>query len=332
MPRRLLPAATPQSHPIHPIQIVTRRTGLSADVVRAWEKRYHVVTPVRSPNGRRLYSDTDITRLRLLAQATLTGRSIGQVAALPTAELAALVGEGDRAASLSSNGAHDDTTPSSTPAARDLMEESLDAIGRYDGIALDLLLRRATMALSADTFLDALVVPLVGRLGVQVGDGTLRPSHRHLAHAVLRRVLDHVVATATAPLDSHDLVVSTPSGQAQELGALVVAATAAAEGWRVTYVGPGVPAEDIVETAQHLGARAVALSLGVAPGDREVARELRRLRALLPPGVDILVDGAADAHRTVLGEIGAIVLGDRGTLRSRLRAQRGESVPLRRVR
>ena len=63
---------------MHPIQVVTRRTGLSADVIRIWEKRYGVVAPMRTPTGRRLYSDADIERLRLLARATLTGCSISR--------------------------------------------------------------------------------------------------------------------------------------------------------------------------------------------------------------------------------------------------------------
>ena len=87
-----MPTRTPAPPAIlHPIQIVTRRTGVSADVLRVWEKRYAVVTPVRSTSGRRLYSDADIERLRLLVQATRTGRPIGQVAALPTTALVALL-------------------------------------------------------------------------------------------------------------------------------------------------------------------------------------------------------------------------------------------------
>jgi MerR family transcriptional regulator, light-induced transcriptional regulator len=77
--------------PRHPMRVVTRRTGLSADLLRAWERRYEVVTPARSESGRRLYSDADIERLRLLYRATLAGRTIGQVAELPTDALAALV-------------------------------------------------------------------------------------------------------------------------------------------------------------------------------------------------------------------------------------------------
>ena len=68
----------------HPMRVVTRRTGLSADLLRAWERRHEVVKPSRSMGGRRLYSDDDIERLRLLYRATLAGRSIGQVAESPS--------------------------------------------------------------------------------------------------------------------------------------------------------------------------------------------------------------------------------------------------------
>ena len=322
MPKRAVP--TPAI--LHPIQVVTRRTGISADVLRVWERRYAVVTPVRSTNGRRLYTDADIERLRLLAEATRTGRTIGQVAALPTAGLVSLLAE-DRPAQRSRRGSAE-PVPGAPAAGADLLAACIAAIARFDAVALDLLLRRAIVALSADDFLDAIVVPLIGQLRLQVLDGSLRRPHGHLAHATLRRVLDHVVATATAPLATRDLVVATlAAGHAQELDALVVAAAAAADGWRVTYVGPGVPADDVAEMVEHVGARVLAVSVAAAAGDRMVPRELRRLRTLLPAHVDLLVVGpGADAHLAVPGEIGRAPLIGLAMLRTRLRALRA-SVP-----
>src|ERR1700733_10194856 len=90
------PSASSDLHR-HPMRAVTRRTGLSPDLLRAWERRYEVVKPSRSAGGRRLYSDADIERLRLLFRATLAGRSIGQVAELPTSALAALVRQDEKA-------------------------------------------------------------------------------------------------------------------------------------------------------------------------------------------------------------------------------------------
>src|SRR5689334_9472112 len=151
-------------HPavLHPIQVVTRRTGVSADVLRVWEKRYAVVTPVRSPSGRRLYSDADIERLRLIVRATRTGRTIGQVAALPAAALVALLDEKPAAEQRPHGRAPADAAPSSPSVAGDLagdlLEACAEAIARFDAVTLDLLLRRAVVALSADDFLDAVVL------------------------------------------------------------------------------------------------------------------------------------------------------------------------------
>ena len=66
----------------HPIQIVARRTGLTPDVIRVWERRYEAVLPRRTSTNRRLYSDRDVERLQLLRRATLAGRRIGDVARL----------------------------------------------------------------------------------------------------------------------------------------------------------------------------------------------------------------------------------------------------------
>lgn len=320
MPKRTMHPAV-----LHPIQVVTRRTGISADVLRVWEKRYAVVAPVRSTNGRRLYSDADIERLRLLADATRTGRTISQVAAVPTAALVALLADENRPAvrprrSPAAVVAH--------PPAADLLDACVAAIERFDAVALDLLLRRAIVALSADDFLDAVVVPLAEHLRARALDGSLRRPHGHLAHAVLRRVLDHVVATATAPLASRDLVVATLAGCAQELDPLIVAAAAAADGWRVTYVGPGVPPDDVAETAEHVGAHVVVVSVIAAAGDRVVPRELRRLRTLLPTRVELIAAGpAAGAPGAPSGEAGDTPLLGLAMLRTRLRVLRGTAKP-----
>jgi hypothetical protein len=323
-----MPTRAPHPAVLHPIQVVTRRTGVSADVLRVWEKRYAVVTPVRSATGRRLYSDADIERLRLMVQATRTGRTIGQVAALPSTALVKLLDEKPPAERPSPRGGAVGTPRPSPPVTGDLFDACLGAIARFDAVALDLLLRRAIVALSADDFLDALVVPLVARLRVQRHDGTLRGSHRHLAHAVLRRVLDHIVATATAPLASRDVVVTTLGDDAPELDALIVAAAAAADGWRVTYVGPRVPAEDVADTLEVLGAHVLILGLDAPPGDREIPRELRRLRALLPAHLELFVVGTTpDVHRSSIVGAGVTALVGLGPLRARLRALRDVAPP-----
>lgn len=77
--------------PQHPIRVVALRTGLSPDLIRAWEKRYQAVVPQRTDTARRLYSDLDVDRLKLLKLATEGGRRIGDIAGLPFQELRELV-------------------------------------------------------------------------------------------------------------------------------------------------------------------------------------------------------------------------------------------------
>jgi len=67
----------------HPMRIVVLRTGLTPDLLRVWEKRYGVVSPIRSDGGQRLYSDEDVERLSLLTRAVDGGRAISEMAKLP---------------------------------------------------------------------------------------------------------------------------------------------------------------------------------------------------------------------------------------------------------
>ena len=73
-----------------PIGFVSLHTGLSTHVIRAWERRYHAVSPQRSANGRRLFSQSDIDRLVLLRRSTQNGHSISHIAGLDRAQLVEL--------------------------------------------------------------------------------------------------------------------------------------------------------------------------------------------------------------------------------------------------
>jgi MerR family transcriptional regulator, light-induced transcriptional regulator len=311
------------------MRVVTRRTGLSADLLRAWERRYEVVRPARSESGRRLYSDADLERLRLLYRATLAGRSIGQVAGLSTDALATLVrqdaaadAEANAVAELASEGVQS-SVPHGPPLAADYLVDCLRAVERLDAPALEATLRRGAVALPVASFLEGLVVPLLERIGTRWREGTLRPVHGHLVTAVLRRVLDRLTETASSPVASPNLVVATLTGQVHEFGALLAAAVAATEGWRVTYLGADLPAEDIAEAAARTRARAAALSLVYPAGDPAVADELRRLRTALPKDVALVVGGAeSSAYASVLDEIGAVWLGGLADFRAQLRTLR----------
>src|SRR5512139_1988841 len=87
---------------MYSIKAVSRATGLTVETLRAWERRYHVVAPLRDDTGRRVYRPDDVIRLRRLREATSRGHPISRVAALSEDRLAELLdeatGQGDQAA------------------------------------------------------------------------------------------------------------------------------------------------------------------------------------------------------------------------------------------
>jgi DNA-binding transcriptional MerR regulator/methylmalonyl-CoA mutase cobalamin-binding subunit len=308
--------------PRHPIQVVTRRTGLSADVLRAWERRYEAVIPRRTGSRRRLYSDRDVERLSLLKQAADAGRPIGQVAKWSDAQLRDMIRQ-DRAAEAPRRAEQSAGPPAKAP--DDLFARALRAVEQLDAQALQQVLDVAAMSLSPVDLTEMILVPLMRSVGERWGSGSLGIAHEHMASAIVRNALSSIVLSRHLPRNGPGLVVATPSGQSHELGALVVAATAASVGWRVTYLGADLPVADIAGAVRTTGARGVALSLTHPAADPRMPGDLQALRSALPPHTALIVGGiAAPSYATALADSGALLLHDMASLRAILLSLRAE--------
>lgn len=271
----------------HSIGVVADRTGLSVHQLRAWERRHAAVDPERTEGGHRLYTDADLHRLELLADLTDRGRRIGQLAGLPTEELSALL-ERDRR----SEG--EPTEP--RPAAEDgdlagVRHEALEAIETFDADGLEAIVRRVSLKHGLRTFVDELVVPVLTEVGTRWHGGELGVAQEHLASGVFSRTLQHMLEGSAANANAPAIVVATPSGHRHEIGAMVAAAVAGSEGWKVVFLGADLPADEIVRTVREVGARAVALSLVYGVDGAPTEQELRRLREQLPDSVEVLLGG-----------------------------------------
>jgi DNA-binding transcriptional MerR regulator/methylmalonyl-CoA mutase cobalamin-binding subunit len=308
--------------PRHPMRIVVLRTGLTPDLLRAWERRYAVVTPVRSEGGQRLYSDEDVERLSLLMRAVNGGRAIGEVAKLPPGELKGIVERDAKAVRMIRAPAHD-----APPESREsLQAAALASIERYDATELESMLRTAALRLGIDEALDGIIGPLLFTIGERWHAGLLRPAQEHVATAVIRRTLAWMMEQDTPAVGAHALVVATLAGQVIELGAMLVAAAASSHGWRVVYLGTNLPAAEIAAAAKQTQACAIALSFVYPTDDPAIAGALRELRAALPANTAILAGGSAAANYAVaLSAIGATRLGSIGEFRSWLREASGAS-------
>lgn len=300
---------------LYPMRFVAKTTGLSPHVIRVWEKRYGALRPGRSSTNRRLFSESEVARLRSLAKLTHYGHSISQLASLSDKDLRDLERE-----------LPNDSLPTAAPQAQiawDLEEclgLCLQKISDWDGAGLEAVLRRASVEFSAQTLIEKIVAPMLEEIGRRWESGEFRVAHEHLATAALRSFLGGLQPAYPEAMEGPLLVVATPAGQVHELGALLVAKTASNDGFKVLYLGSNLPAEEIAAAVKQQNAQCLALSLLFPAEEAKLFSELERLSRLLPSDFRWVCGGrAARLYQEKLRSLGCEVLSSLADFRAWLR-------------
>jgi len=271
---------------------LSRRSGVSPELLRAWERRYGLLRPARSPGGLRLYSPGDLERVRRMQDHMAQGLAAREAAALAArAEVA-----GERAAAFD---------PRSARAALAGVMDGFDEPGAQT--VIDDLLAMTTV----DTLLSEVVVPYLHELGERWESGEMSVAQEHFASNVLRgRLLG--LARGWGRGSGRRALLACPAGERHDLGLIAFGLALRERGWRIDYLGGDMPAESIAEAAGAVEPALLVLA-AVAP-DRlwpldpvlgDVARRHRLALAGagaqgLDPGDDVLVltgDPVAEAER-----------------------------------
>ena len=243
---------TPRQSPArYPIRAVSRLTGIGIDTLRAWERRHGAVTPVRDDRGR-MYTDADVARLGLLRRAVEQGHSIGRLAGLTDKDLHRLAVPARAIAAPATDPAR--------PTSLDTAALSA-ALRKYDTGAIEQeIARLATVLRPVDLLRDVLMPVLV-----QVGDdwhrGRAGIAQEHLMSSTVRHILGSFLRLYARPDAKVRLLFATPSGDRHEIGTLGAAMLAASAGLGVAYLGPDLPAREIVESVTPAGAHVLVLGL-----------------------------------------------------------------------
>jgi MerR family transcriptional regulator, light-induced transcriptional regulator len=306
----------------YPIKVVSQITGLSVFVIRAWEKRYDVVIPSRTETNRRLYSEEDIEKLKLLNDALHSGHNIGGIASLSVNELKTILGNKN---TFTQNNKVE-SKEYILEDTKSFVDDCISAVKIYDGKTLETILHKASAKLSQPQLIEDLIIPLVYTIGNLWHDGDIRIANEHLASSVIRLFLSNLIEQNIPSNNAPIIISATPRGQDHELGALIVGVTAAFLGWKVIYLGPNLPEEEIAAVSNSLGAKVVALSLVYPSDDPQLRKDLLNLKKILPENVHIIVGGrAADGYLDILGEINAVVVNNTKQLKlelNKIREQR----------
>jgi DNA-binding transcriptional MerR regulator len=253
--------------------LVSRLTGLSPHVLRAWERRYEVVTPLRTAGGTRRYREADVARLRLLRAAVAAGHPIGDVARLDDTELRAHaeLHEGEE---------------------RPALGEVLVALDGLDAAEAERLLGIQLAALGPRRFARAVVLPLLDEIGSRWERRELCMASEHLASAVVRSLLGTLLRRRASAAPGPALLFTTLPGDRHELAVLVAAVLAADLGANAVYLGPDLPAGEVALAAQKTAAALVVSGVSRFDGVARRTQALRELRRALPRTVALWVGGS----------------------------------------
>ena len=231
---------TPEGSAVLRIGELSRRLGVSDHVLRAWERRYGLLRPVRSAGGFRLYSEADEMRVRRMQAHLTQGLSAAEAAR-------AALGEDISAEADFSPAAEPRQVPATASELSSAFRRALDA---FDEPAAQAVLDRLMSDLSLPTALRDVVVPYLTELGERWERGTASVAQEHFASNILRGRLAGL-ARGWGSGHGPRAVLACPPGELHDLALMVFGIVLNRNGWRIDYLGTSTPIEELTRTADE---------------------------------------------------------------------------------
>ncbi len=263
----------------------SKLTGLSPHVIRAWEKRYGLVSPSRGANRYRLYTDEDVRFFRYLKAEVDKGHSIGALAEVGREELLKRC----RVESLES--------PQSEPASEKLVFELLNAVQQH---AFDVFDRKLNGALAVIPFEEALtrfLFPLLEQVGKLWHAGTLSVAQEHYVSNLVKQKIYSAINQLRVPENGPKVIVACPQDETHEIGAMTAAYLCASRGCRVYYLGLRMPIDELAQYSQALHPSLILFSVTLTLTEEEAQSLATAIATNLLPVAPVGIGGqGAIAH------------------------------------
>ena len=261
---------------------LAKRTGTSPELLRAWEQRYGLLRPSRSPGGFRLYSDDDEARIRRTKALIAEGLSAAEAARR------ALAAAAPEEAGVSAREA--------------FATELREALDRFDEEAANRALDRLFGTFSVEAVLGEVLLPYLRILGERWAAQEVSVAHEHFASSLIRgRLLGLARGWGTGSGPS--VLLACPPGEEHDLGLIMFGIAAARRGWRVTYLGQDTPVATIEEAVSSIEPTLVVLAVADGTSLAPHADALSVLARRVPVAV-----GGAGAERHDLSSRGLRIL------------------------
>lgn len=262
------------------IRVVVNRTGVAADTLRVWERRYGFPKPDRRPGGSRIYSEDDVARLLLVQRALAAGYRPSEVVPLPRTELER-INRRERSPEVPLGEGGEVT-----------VDSIVEALGKDDLERVRLLLRTGALTLGPKRFVSELAHPL----GIRVGDlwhaGSLEVRHEHLATALITTQLRLLLSALDDASRSPKVLLATLPGEAHAIALDMVAVMLATSGASTCMLGGDSPPKEILGSAKALDVDAVGVSISPAADRAVMEKQLHALvRGLERTTIELWIGG-----------------------------------------
>jgi MerR family transcriptional regulator, light-induced transcriptional regulator len=220
---------------------LSRRVGLSPELLRAWERRYGLLRPSRTAGGLRLYSPADEERVRAMNELSAQGLSAAEAARLVLAKESGAAAE-----------------PGLEPLEREA-ERLAMALRDFDADAAHETLDRLFASFTVDTVLTRVVIPYLRELGDLWERGETTVAHEHFASNLLRGRLAALARGWARGAGPRALLACAP-GELHDIPLMAFGLALRERGWRITYLGADTPGESLAEAATQLDPALVVVS------------------------------------------------------------------------
>lgn len=237
------------------IGALSKRAGVSAHVLRAWESRYRLFEPARTTGGFRLYSDTDLRRVRRMQAYLAEGLSAAEAAR-------AVLAEPEPA-----------PAPAADPGSIATLRHALDEL---DERAAHLVLDQLFGTLTVETVIRDVLIPYLHDLGERWARGEVTVGQEHFASNLVRSRLAGM-ATGWGTGRGPRALLACPPGESHDIALLAFGLVLRRSGWRVTFLGADSPVADIEQTAAVLRPDLVMLSSSDSARFDSIHTDLARL-------------------------------------------------------
>jgi len=253
------------------LKAVIQETGLSAETLHAWERRYGLPKPDRTPGGHRLYSLRDIQILNWLSARQKEGMSISRAVGLWRSL------ESDGQDPLLTYSPHQQPVGPGGVRLDELCQAWVDACLDFDEQVAEQVLAQAFALYAPEVVCSDLLQKGLSIIGTHWYRGETSVQQEHFASALAMRRLHTLSAAAPVPSRPGRILAACPAGEEHEFGLLLLTVLLQRRGWGVVYLGANVPIMRL-ESALHAAAPSLVLSLAQT---LPAAASLRRMGEFL---------------------------------------------------